>query len=155
MQPIIIIAIVAVGAVAISMGSLGTNIMLNVQEFGVGMEELQTPISDASIDFKISAIGAVDRNGDPAFKNVITDCSFHSFENIPNRASIACKLSKDGAIKAEGVLFLPNGYMASDQEIIRIDLFASGQQGLDANVKEINDVHLVVLGANPTTRIGP
>ncbi len=77
MQPIIVLALVGVAAAATGMGFLNTNIMLTVQNFGVGEATLETPISDANIDLSVGRMVTSDASGRTIFMNVIDACSFH------------------------------------------------------------------------------
>jgi len=70
MQPIILISIIAVTAVAMGSGFLSNGIDLWVQQFGVEEEDITSPVSHAQIDFNI--VKTVGNQG--FFKNVITDC---------------------------------------------------------------------------------
>jgi len=148
MQPIILLAIGAVAVGALSSGFLVNNIALDLQFLGVGMQDIDTPIDAASIDFEIGTVDIISPNGQNAFKNVIEACSFHSDESINGDATIICKLTnEDGNIIAEGTLDIPGGYVASDRHIIPITVFAFPNSH---DVKLVHDVTLVVLGDDPT-----
>ena len=124
------------------------NIALDLQFLGVGMEDIESPIDNASIDFEIGTVDIVSPNGQLAFKNVIEACSSHSDESIPGDATVICKLTnEDGNIIAEGTLDIPGGYVASDRHIIPITVFAFPNSH---DVKLVHDVTLVVLGDDPT-----
>ena len=154
MKPILVLALIAVAAGATGVGFLNTNIMLNVQNLGVGSENLETPISNANVDLSIAIVNGIDTEGNSVFKNVIESCSFHYPEtagfpglndDTQGEATVICKLTKDGNVVAEGS---DTGYFASSETyIIKItDLAYDG-----ANfVNNVNDLTLVVLGNDPT-----
>ena len=149
MQPIILLAIGAVAVGALSSGFLINNIELTLQDLGVGMEIIETPITQADIDFEIGTVLIQSANGQAAYKNVIEACSFHSDQSIPGEAIIICKLTnEDGNIIAEGRITIDDpGYVASDRWLITIDVFAFENSH---DVKNVHDVTLVVLGDDPT-----
>jgi len=134
MQPILIIALIGVAAAATSVGFLNTNIMLNVQNFGVGEETLETPISDANIDFSIGRMVTQDDSGRTIFMNIIDACSFHYPEEntsvYPGLAfgstKVICKLTdENGNVVAEGTRV---GMIAASQTVhIAIILFQASR----------------------------
>ena len=151
MQPILIIAAVAVGAALLSTGFLGETITLWVQQLGTGTEDVGTPITDASIDFNIIKMD----NGD-YFKNVVDACIFHSVneENgLLAGSTLWCKLSGmddlKGKIIAEGWLVLEEDYEASTPLLIPIVEFAN-DSGVVLPV-EIGDVTLIAQGPGHLT----
>jgi hypothetical protein len=158
MRPILIFAIAAIAASAVGVGALNNNITLLVQQFGVGSQEIQTPIDEAKVDFEITPVTVVDEK-DPnnnIIKNLITGCSFHSDETIEadgdelttNDPRVICKLSNaEGKIVAEGTLLLPNGYTPSDREIIKMDTYAFPGSN---DFRNIHDVHIIVVGTDVT-----
>ncbi len=152
MQPILVIALIGVAAAATSVGFLNTNIMLNVQNFGVGEATLETPISDANVDLSVSRLNGVDLEGRTIFKNIVSACSFHYPEGDsgpgltnPN-SKVICKLTdKNGNVVAEGEI--PGPIVASDTVSIPItDLAYDGAN----SVKTVEDIIIVVLGNDPT-----
>jgi len=106
MQPIIVIAGIAVGAALLGTGFLsGSNeFQIWVQNLGFAESEIESPLDHANIDFEITKT-LVDpdgtlNNGDEFYKNDITACSFHTFEEVDTGADIICKLfswSQDGS----------------------------------------------------------
>jgi hypothetical protein len=149
MQPIILIAIVAVAAIGMSSGFLFGNTSFNLiaQDLGAKETDLVSPISTAAVDFVISKINGLGPDG-PVFKNRITKCSFHSDDDIPRSGAIICKLTKNNNIVAEGRLnLLDTGYKGSTQTYITINHMT--YDGAN-DVQNINDVKIVVLGKNPT-----
>jgi hypothetical protein len=156
MRPILLFAIAAVAASAVGVGALNNEILLTVQQFGVGSADIESPIDAASVDFEIDLVPVVDEETQEtiAFKNLITGCSFHSDQSVEdedtnpnNNPRIICKLSDDGVIVAEGSLELPSGYDASDREIVPITELAFPGAN---DFRNINDVHLIVVGQDPT-----
>jgi len=154
MQPILVIALIGVAAAATSVGFLNTNIMLTVQNFGVGEETLETPISDANIDFSIGRMVTQDESGRTIFMNIIDACSFHYPEEntavYPGLAfgstKVICKLTdKNGNVVAEGTRV---GMIAASQtvQIAIDDLAYDGANKVD----NIHDVTIVALGDDPT-----
>ena len=96
MQPILVIAALAVGAGLLSTGFLATNtIQIWTQDTGFGEADIETPIKHANIDFVVDKI-TVDLNsdvvGDEYYKNNIVACSFHTFETIEDGVEVVCKL---------------------------------------------------------------
>ena len=113
------LAIAAIAATAIGAGSLNNTILLDLQDFGVGSADIESPISAASIDYTIEAVPF-----EGQLKNVITACSFHSDEAILDDFRIICKLTNiDGQVIAEGD-FEGITYEPSSQVSIPIDVFA-------------------------------
>ena len=155
MQPIIVLALIGVAAAATSVGFLNTNIMLNVQNFGVGEETLETPISDANVDFSIGRMVTSDAAGRTIFMNIIDACSFHypvenlaEFPGLESKsAKVICKLTdKNGNVVAEGEIIGP--IASSETVMISIDTLA--YDGAN-KVEVVEDVVIVALGADPTT----
>ena len=72
MQPLLMLAIVGVAAIALGTGFLNNDIKLWIQDFGVGAGDIQTPTDHALIDFNIIQIPDVDAEG--FYKNVIDEC---------------------------------------------------------------------------------
>ena len=151
-QPILVIALIGVAAAATSVGFLNTNIMLNVQNFGVGEATLETPISDANVDLSVSRVNDVDLAGRTIFKNIVSACSFHYPANTAfpglnsDTVKVICKLTdKNGNVVAEGEI--PGPIAASDTVSIPItDLAYDGAN----SVKTVEDIIIVVLGNDPT-----
>ena len=149
MRPIVLFVIAAVAASAIGAASLNNVIELNIQQFGVGSGDIQTPIDDASVDFEIKAVDVGNE-----FKNIISACSFHTGEQdlgqgLPVGSKIICKLTGDnaGTVIAEGSKTLTEAYTPSGRLLITIDQFAFPNSNL---VQNVHDVTLVVVGSDPT-----
>ncbi len=147
MKPIVLFAMIAVAASVASVGALGNEIALTIQQFGVGSGNITSPIDAASVDFEITPIP-----GDNEIKNLVTACSFHSDESIEGDARIICKLTNDvHKVVAEGELSVPF-YEASERLIIPINNTAFDMAN---DVRNIHDVTLVVIGPNPTIPAPP
>ena len=154
MQPILLLAIAAVAVAATGVGFLGGTIDVTVQDLGVGSATIESPISSAFVDLKVTAVHTqfVPESGVgtySVFNNVIDECSFHSNDSIPgNDIVIICKLTDwNHQVIAEGSKVFANGYFASDRETIPIDNLA--YDGAN-DVRIVDDVTIVVLGDNPT-----
>ena len=152
MQPILLVALIGVAAAATGIGFLNTEIVLNVQNLGVGSEDLETPISSANVDLSIGKVELVDANDVSYFVNVIDACSFHydaddneNFPGLADGSQVICKLTKDGNVVAEGSL--EGTFVASTTYMIPITDFA--YDGAN-DVKNVNDITIVALGADPT-----
>ena len=146
MQPILIIAAVAVGAALLSTGFLGETIDVWVQQLGVGSSDVGTPITKANIDFKIDK-----EEFDGYFKNVVSACIFHSPEPLEAGSTIWCKLSGmdelAGKIIAEGWLTIEEPYEPSTKlEIPVIDVAAGGF----LLPVDIGDVTIIAQGPSQT-----
>ena len=142
MKPIFMLAIVAIAATAIGAGSLNNEIVLTLQDFGVGSADIESPITAASIDYNVTAVPV-----DGQLKNLITACSFHSDENLDEDFRIICKLTNiDGQVIAEGDIE-GETYSGSERLLIDIDTFAFDFAN---DVRLIHDTTIVVLGENPT-----
>ncbi len=136
------LAIVAIAATAIGAGSLNNEIVLTLQDFGVGSADIESPISAASIDYTIEAVPV-----EGQLKNLITFCSFHSDQSMDDGFRIICKLTNiDGQVIAEGDIE-GEAYTGSDRLFIDIDTFAFDFAN---DVRLIHDTTIVVLGENPT-----
>jgi hypothetical protein len=65
MRPILIFAIAAIAASAIGVGALNNNILLTVQQFGVGSQDIESPIDAAKIDFEMDLVPVFANPGSP------------------------------------------------------------------------------------------
>ncbi|MCZ6583124.1 MAG: hypothetical protein O6761_08160 [Thaumarchaeota archaeon] len=147
MQPMLWVALIGVAAAATGVGFLNTNIMLNVQNFGVGEATLETPVSDANIDLSVSRIDGVDLSGNPIFKNIVSACSFHYPEGDsgpgltnPN-SKVICKLTdENGNVIAEGEQM--QAFFPSQTASIRITDLAYEGSNFIQNVEDITIVAL-------------
>ena len=132
MQPILLIAGLAVGAGLISTGFLaGTNTFeVWIQDLGFGEGAIESPLEHVNVDFEVTKIladptpnadGTSDGSGDEFYKNNITACSFHTFEPVTDGTDVICKLFswkqgstgtsiEDRVVVCEGrYVFGPNG----------------------------------------------
>lgn len=146
MQPILMLAILGVGATAVGAGFLSNVITLNVQQLGVGQADLTSPLDTANIDLEVHPVQV---QGQDFFKNVVDVCSFHSADEIPQAGpdmTVICKLTgADGNVIAEGSTLIT--YQPSETFKIQITEFAF----LGSNqVQNVHDVTIVALGHNPT-----
>ena len=71
MQPILILAIVAVAAIGLGTGFLNNDFIVMVQQFGIGQGNINTPIEKATVDFHIDSV----KGQDNFYKNVIDYCT--------------------------------------------------------------------------------
>jgi len=170
MQPIILLAALAVGGGLISTGFLaGTNeFEIWVQDLGFAESPIESPFEHVNVDFEITKT-LVDPNtaidGDEFFKNDITGCSFHTFDDVDNGADIICKLFSwklgatgsspdDRVVVCEGRVVVggpgvddpPADYEDSDTFIIPIQ-----QEAYDGacDVQNIDFVKIVATGKEP------
>src|SRR3990172_3853445 len=108
MQPILIIAILGVTAVALGTGFLNNDIELWIQQFGVGSGDISSPTDHAYVDFTIAQ--AQDQSTG-FFKNYVSECIVTPQDNVGDPDStvkpseITCKLTDiNGNIIAEGTV---------------------------------------------------
>jgi len=72
MQPILMLAIVGVAAIALGTGFLNNNIELWIQQFGVGSGDITSPIDHITVDFRI--VQQAHPTVVDTFENVIDAC---------------------------------------------------------------------------------
>ena len=147
MQPLIVLAIVAVGAGAMSMGFLTNVIDLSmVQQFGVGAATIETPITNAYVDFVITPVPAVN-GGVAVFKNVITKCNIQSSGDLLMGSKVICKLTDiNSNVVIEGMTLLQNLVPAGNVIMVPIN-----DPELTLNrVENIHDVIIVAVGPAQT-----
>jgi len=117
MQPLIVLGLVGVAAVALSSGFLfqGQEIMISLQKLGIGETDVTLPLSDAWVDLTVThtEINTMDNgNMKTILINRVVACSFHYSEFDPEldldgvlgpQSQVFCKLSDEvGDIIAEG-----------------------------------------------------
>ena len=142
MQPILLLAIVGVAAVALSMGSLTNVINLDVQDFGVGEETIETPVTQADVDFNI---GQVTTGG--FLYNVIDICTITPGQTLDAGSTLFCKLTNiDDQIVAEGHKTVTTQVDAGDPVTIPITQLVLDDPPFSHNVKNIHDVLVVIQG---------
>lgn len=159
MQPLILVGIIAAFALVTGSGFLAPGIEeIWVQNLGVGEHDIETPISEASMDLRIVPIvECCDLDGNEFWKNRFVSCTFHSGESPidgPLSAVICKLLDSEGNAIAEARLDFcsdpvacPQGEYVESQEYIVEPLEESFEGALElGNVAEIK---LVVIGDHP------
>ena len=142
MQPILLLAIVGVAAVALSMGSLTNVINLDVQQFGVGEETIDTPVTQADVDFHI---GQVTTGG--FLYNVIDICTISPGQTLSADSTLFCKLTNiNGQIVAEGHKTVTTAIIPPAGVTIPITQLVDTNAPFSHNVKNIHDVLVVIQG---------
>jgi len=149
-----LLAIVGVATAAMGVGFLNTNTFtLIAQDLASQEVTLVSPVDTVRVDFEITKVPqftGTDMNGNivhTVFANKISACSFHSDDDLGPTAKIICKLTDmQGDIVAEGFIDLKRTYTASQKTYIPIlqEAFFNA-----ADVQNINDVKIVILGVNP------
>src|SRR3990172_5872588 len=144
MQPIIMLALVGVAAMAMSMRFLTNTFVLNVQTLGVAEEDLISPIKTANVDLELTRLVA-GPDGDSTrthYHNVIHQCSFHTFTTLGTCSTIICKLTDlDDDVIAEGKVVLARTLTgSSDYMFIPIDNLAYPNAN---DVQKVHDVKIV------------
>ena len=165
MQPIIMLGIVGVAAIAMSMGFLMPEIPdFNLQGVAINERSFSTPITTANVDIEISKVStetyrSVEANTGhgsfttntqkTVFMNLIKECSFHTpSSGLGTGSTVICKLSDaNGDIIAEGKLELPDGLSPSDVTFIPIEQTAYQWAN---EVQNIDDIKIIVQGTDPT-----
>jgi len=101
-KPIFFLAIIGAAA-AISIGYLGNDISLDVQELGVGETSIESPV------VTVGVTALIERTFNPAFpfsvdfKDLIVECIFRSYDEVAKDSTITCKLLDiSGSVIAEG-----------------------------------------------------
>ena len=168
MQPIILLAIVAVGAVAISSGFLAPEIEnIIVQNIGVGDADLATPVDTVRVDLDVAPIinlGAdLQDPNDNYFDNKVVECSWHiGTEDLVGDETdineVICKITDidNNAIAECSTTYTPTfnpitgaaniDYPFSSHE------FCFPVEAYDGAllIDNVGDVRIVVRGDNPT-----
>jgi len=156
MQPLIILALIGVAAVAMSTGFLSTQFAITAQNLGVAETDLVSPINTATIDLELAKLTDAAHTGvlHTHFHNVIDKCSFHSPTTLGIGSTIICKLTDlDDDVIAEGKIVLVNTYTGSIPGLlIPIQQTAFHQSN---DVQEVHDVKIVVLGPKPAPFTNP
>ena len=88
MQPIILLGVAVAAVALVGTGFLAGDQPWNqfeiwVQQLGWATNTIESPISHATVDLEIKKILNTDDPDNPFYDNVISDCSFHSNEDIP------------------------------------------------------------------------
>jgi len=163
MQPLILLAVLGVGAVTMSMGFLMPAIpVFNLQGVAINEENFSTPITTANVDIEVSkvstetqrsifssSLGFTVNTDKTVFLNVINACSFHTpSSGLGDGSTIICKLTdSDGDVVAEGRKNFDNGLAASDLTFISIlqTAFPFANE-----IQNIDDIKIIVQGTDPT-----
>ena len=155
MQPIVWVVIVGIAAAALGTGFLGSTFSLNLQQLGVGEEDLVSPISLVSVDFVISKVlEPLSENTSPLFKNRIIKCSFHTPTTLEQGTTIICKLiNADDDVIAEGNVVLTTTLMGSTSGF-NISINQIAFEGANS-LQEVLDVKIVVLAPKPAPFTNP
>jgi len=165
MKPIFILAMVAISAGLIGAGSLNNEIVLTLQDFGVGSADIASPIKAANIGYIIEAqntgAGGTDQTGE--LKNMITYCQFQSDEDILGDYTLICKLTTlpSGTVVAEGRVLGADYIAALEGEapvIVSIPITEFAYDSANA-VTNIHDTTLIVMeghvASTPTEPVEP
>ncbi len=136
MQLLIGIALLVIVGSLIGTGALGepwNEFQVWVQEFGWAQKDIEFPLSQASLDIIL-----VDVSG----TNFITECGFHSDQDIPLGSGLSggtaiCKLlDANGNAIAEGRVFF-NSYTGSDDLHVHISDLAIPDGNINDNVFDV------------------
>lgn len=141
MQPLILLGLVGIAAIALGAGSLTNVINLTVQDFGVGEETIVSPVDSASVDFHIGQ-----KNTNNVLYNVVDECTIVADKDLGAGSLVFCKLTDStGNIAAEGhKTVTPDTLAAGSPITIPIDQLAITVAPFSNNVKNIHDVMVVV-----------
>jgi len=137
MQPLIVLGLVGVAAVALGSGFLfqGQEIMVNLQKLGVGETDVTLPLSDAWVDLTVDHTEINTRDAQGQLKTILINrivaCSFHYSEfdveldddNILGpQSQVFCKLSDEvGDIIAEGNIRASNALCSEPDDLACLD----------------------------------
>ena len=152
MQPIAVLAIVGVVAVAMGTGFLANPIDLSmVQMLGVGETDFMSPILKANVDLDVVVLeGQILQNGESlkVFKNVIQNCIIESNDKTLEKGSkVICKLTDENdSVVIEGMTVLSMDVMAGETFAVPIN----DPNGILNDVRNIHDIILVILGPSQT-----
>ena len=145
MQPILLLAIAGVAIAATSVGFLSNEINMSgmVQQFGVGEETIDTPVSNAYIDFVIDRTSFAS-NGKTKYKNIVSDCVVQVDKRLATDSTIFCKLTDEfGQVIAEGKKKLTSPLQTEVPTNVEVTQLA---YMMSNDVKNVHDVLLVVQG---------
>jgi len=152
MQPVVVLAIVGVVAIAMGTGFLANPIDLSmVQMLGVGATDFVSPIDKMNVDLDVVGIeGQILQNGKSlrVIKNVIQNCILESNDKTLLMGSkIFCKLTDENDnILIEGMTVLQMDKIAGETFAVPIN----DPKGILSNVDNIHDIIIVVLGPSKT-----
>ncbi len=152
MQPIVVLAVVGVVAIAMGTGFLANPIDLSmVQMLGVGETDFSSPIDKANVDLDIVAFqGQILQNGKTlkVIKNIIQNCIIASNDKtIEKFSKVFCKLTDENDnVVIEGMTVLQMDKMAGETFAVPInDPF-----GVLNDVRNVHDIIIVILGPSQT-----
>ena len=156
MQPLIALAIVGVAVGALGVGFLDNDIDMTgmVQQFGVGTETIQTPASQAYIDFDIVrstfSVGDIDKT-----RNIIEACIVQANAKLVANTVVICKLTDiNSNVVAEGQVTINPSIATHALITVPITAFVNGN-ALDIDVTNIHDVQLVIIGPSALVPTAP
>jgi len=170
MQPLILLAIVAVGAVALGTGFLAPIIPnMTVQNIGVGDKDLLTPLSNVKVDLDVEATlvnpdaDTTNLPGDEFYKNAITECSWHiGLGDLANGETdieeVICKITGEATNDQDNVAIgecnkeypesgagEPDYPFSSHEFCTPVEAYPGAM-----DIDNVGDVRIVVRGSNPT-----
>lgn len=145
------LGIIGAAIVGLGTGFANNTFTLNLQNLGVSEQDLESPIKTANVDLELKKIledpDGVKDSGDEFFKNVISECSFHTPDGLLIGSTIICKLTdEENKAIAEGRLDLTTNLPNSATVFIPISQEAFP---LASDVQKVHDVKIVVRGPNP------
>jgi len=152
MQPIVVLAVVGVVAIAMGTGFLANPIDLSmVQLIGVGETDFLSPIDKMNVDLDVVVLeGQVLSDGKTlkVFKNIIQNCIVESNDKTLLKGSkIFCKLTDENdSIVIEGMTVLQMDKMAHETFAVPIN----DPNGILNDVRNIHDIIIVILGPSQT-----
>jgi len=144
MQPILILAIVAIAAIGLGTGFLNNDITLFIQQFGVGEGDIESPIDNAQVDFNIAQLPIPNTE---FFKNVINIC----YVTIPEQVGV---LDEDDVLKDSELTCKLTGITGDiiAEGTITADFFAAGKHEIPViPTPDVRDVHDVIVIAHANT----
>lgn len=144
-QPIFFIAIIG-AAIAMSIGYLGNDINVSSQQFGVGEQTLDNPITNAILTIKVDRTNGLNLSNQQDFKDLITECTFRSTSvALAPNTKLICKLldAVDGKIIAEGDKIVHTTIAINTPVTIPIDNFAFPNAN---NANNVHDIFIIVQG---------
>lgn len=142
MQPLILLAIVGVAAVALGAGSLTNVINLTVQDFGVGDATINTPATAADVNFHIGQLLT-----HTVLYNVVDECTIAANDYLATDSTVFCKLTDaNGNIAAEGHKVLGAAVSTGVGITVPITNLANPNAPFSNNVQNIHDVMVVIQG---------
>jgi len=136
-KPILFIAIIGAAA-AMSIGYLGNEVSLDVQSFGVGEIDLESPVASVGVIAMLEH--QVNPNITSDFKDLIVECTFFADVEVEKDSTIFCKLLDiSGNVIAEGKKIVDPALPLLTPFTIPINDFEF------FNANNINNVHDIVL----------